>query len=97
MGNASNKRDANEAAIVKSLQTCGCTVQRLHGCGRGVPDLLVGRSGFNYLLEVKQPKGQLGPAQVAWHNEWAGHVTTVHTVDEALAAVGLAVLAKAFQ
>jgi Holliday junction resolvase len=88
MGNVSNQRDANEGEIVRVLLGAGCSVQRLHGCGKGVPDLLVGRDGFNLLLEVKVPGGKLNGAQVDWHREWAGQVTTVFSAEDALEACG---------
>ena len=83
------KRDANEAEIVKALRRIGCSVQLLHGNTQGTPDLLVGRNGRNYLLEVKGRKGKLEPSQVAWHGSWRGEVHVVRTEEDALRAVGL--------
>lgn len=86
--------DANQPEIVAALRKAGCTVQHLHSVGKGCPDLLVGRAGVNYLIEVKdgakRPSDQkLTPDQVAWHSVWHGQVSVVNTVDGALAAVGL--------
>lgn len=82
-----NKRDLNEREISKALFLAGCSVVALDEAG--VPDLLVGIRGKNYLLEVKGPRGKLTPAQEKWHHIWGGQATIVHSVDEALEAVGL--------
>lgn len=91
------KSDANQPAIVAALRKAGCTVQSLHAVGDGCPDLLVGRDGVNYCIEVKNKKGRgvrLTPVQKRWHEgfgehpPWAGQVAIVTTVDEALRVVG---------
>jgi hypothetical protein len=84
------KVDANQAAIVEALRALGCSVQSLATTGEGVPDLLVGRDGANYLLEVKNRKarGKLNERQRAWHGAWRGQVAVVRNVGEALQAIG---------
>lgn len=86
--------DANQTQIVKALRKAGCTVQHLHSVGKGCPDLLVGRAGVNYLLELKDgaksPSEQkLTPDQVIWHSEWGGSVAVVNSEEAALKEVGL--------
>lgn len=83
--------DDNQTGIVLALRGHGCTVQSLAPVGAGCPDLLVGYRGANYLLEVKQPRGQMTPAQVEWHTLWAGSVHVVTSPREALAAIGFRV------
>jgi len=92
------RRDANEPGIGQALERAGATVDMLP-TGKGLPDLLVGYQGVNYLLEVKQQpeKGkvfasdvQLNPVQEKWHARWRGQVAIVRTPQEALAAIGLA-------
>ena len=85
------KIDLNQAEIVFALRKIGCTVEPLHSVGRGVPDLLVGRSLKNYLFEVKGPKGKLTPPQVEWHGDWRGQVTVIRTWQEAAAHMGIEV------
>jgi Holliday junction resolvase len=82
------RRDNNEAEIVSALEKCGCSVWRLSG--KGLTDLLVGRAGQNYLLEIKNPDagGELTDDQVYWHQTWRGRAHIVSTVDEALIVVG---------
>lgn len=81
------KIDLTQSSIVKALRQSGCQVQTLAAIGRGVPDLLVGRASRLWLLECKTGKGDLTPAQRAWHALWPVHV--VRTPEEALRAVGL--------
>jgi Holliday junction resolvase len=86
--------DDNQAEIVAALRKCGCTVQSLAALGNGVPDLLVGRAGVNYLLEVKdgsKPKSarELTPDELRWLHAWRGSAAVVETVEEALKEVGV--------
>ena len=89
------RRDSNELAIRDALESAACTVQSLSA--PGVPDLLVGRAGKNYLLEIvgdekwarHKMTGGLTTAQVYWHGDWRGQVAIVRTIEEALKAVGL--------
>lgn len=90
------KVDENQPEIVKALRGVGATVQVLSAVGKGCPDLLVGWQGLNVLLEVKWPLGspsqrKLTEAQVDWHRDWRGRVRVVHSVDEALTAIGVRV------
>ena len=80
-----DKADANQKAIKKALEDAGCTVEII---SRPV-DLLVGRAGRNYLLEVKGKRGRLTEKQRAFMECWRGQVKVVQTVEDALRAVGL--------
>lgn len=82
--------DGNHTDIVEALRKAGCTVQTLAKIGHGCPDLLVGRAGANYLLEVKYGKGELSIDELAWHQAWNGRVLVVRDVTTALAAVEIA-------
>lgn len=64
------KRDDSEAEVITALRRGGATVQQLSG--EGVPDLLVGLRGVNFLVEVKTGNAALKPSQVEWHREWGG-------------------------
>lgn len=81
------KVDLSQLAIVRALRQSGCQVQTLAAVGRGVPDLLVGRASRLWLLECKTGKGELTPAQRAWHALWP--VFIVRSPEEALRVVGL--------
>ena len=86
--------DRNQPEIVSALRRVGCSVEPLHRVGGGVPDLLVGTGGVNYLIEVKDgskpPSARaLTADQVVWHRDWRGQRVIVESVEDALAAVGL--------
>ena len=83
------KVDANHGQIVRTLEACGCTVVSLAAVGNGCPDVLAGRGGANYLLEIKSGKGQARASQIEFLARWRGAVVLVRTPEEALRAVGL--------
>lgn len=93
------KLDARHNGIVLALRKAGCSVQSLAAVGGGVPDLLVGRAGVIYLLEVKDPPGpqggtsrdgqRLNGRQEMWRAGWRAPVAVVTSAEEALRAVGL--------
>jgi hypothetical protein len=81
--------DANQPLLVKSLRDLGASVQSLADLGKGVPDLLIGFQGRNYLFEVKdwkQPpsKRRLTPDEKTWHELWRGNVYVIETLTDAL-------------
>ena len=87
-------RDVSEPEIIDALRTAGASVQPLDASG--VPDLLVGYKGRNFLVEVKNPPGVGGPRgrklsdrQRRWHAKWEGQVAVVRTVEEALELLGV--------
>lgn len=88
--------DENQTQIVNDLRKLGASVQSLSKEGMGVPDLLVGYRGSNYLLEVKNPartkkRQQANDAwQKPWHDAWRGQVAIITTLDEALSVIGVA-------
>ena len=89
--------DQNQKIIIKALRAVGASVQPIHGlggryAGGGVPDLLVGWQGNNFLLEVKD--GNKTPSQrkltqdeIEWHQAWRGSVHVVETVADAIRAI----------
>ena len=55
---------------------------------KGVPDLLVGFRGVNFLIEVKShSKAKLTPDQVVFFGTWCGQVSVVYSVEEAISLV----------
>ena len=88
------KVDDNQGEIVAALRAAGCSVTSLASVGRGCPDLVVGRAGVTYLLEVKDgrkppSKRRLTPDEKAWHGAWRGQVAVVESVQDAFKAVGM--------
>lgn len=80
--------DANQPAIVAALRSVGASVEDLSQVGAGVPDLLVGYRGRNYLIEVKTASGKLTKHQEKWHPLWRGQVAIARTPEEAWAIIG---------
>jgi len=90
MGRAgrAKKRDANEAEIISALEAAGASVVPLDK----PVDLLVGISGVDLLLEVKNPDGknQITDEQRGFIDEWRGRrPVVVSSVQEALLAIGV--------
>lgn len=81
------KTDNNQKECVTALRNVGASVALLHAVGRGVPDLLVGYRGQNWLVEVKSKSGKLTPAQVKWHGIWQGQISIVRNWSDALALI----------
>ena len=87
------KVDDNQAEIVDALRKAGCSVTCTHTAADGFPDIVVGRHGVNYLLEIKDgnkppSKQKLTPDQVEWHDGWKGQKAVVNSIEAALEAVG---------
>ena len=78
------KVDKNQTEIVKVLKQLGCSVLSLADKGHGVPDLLVGFRGRNYLVEVKGEKGKLTPDQEIFFETWRGQTMVFRCVEEVI-------------
>jgi len=94
MSRYARKTDDNHQRIVAALRAFGASVASLAAVGGGVPDLLVGYRGVNYLLEVKDGSKvasarKLTAAQVEWFGGWRGlKPSTVENEDDASCAIG---------
>ena len=88
------RRDSCHAPIREALRACGLRVMDTADLGDDFPDLVTGRHGRTYMLECKDPEngeetdGQ-EQARLAWLAKGGGPWVVVHTVAEALAAVGM--------
>jgi len=86
-------KDGSQDAIVAALKSAGATVQDLSRIATpGVPDLLVGYLGRNYLIECKPGDGtkqqqRLRPSQQEWHAKWGGQVAVCYNAEQALAII----------
>lgn len=83
------KRDDCERGIIQALEAAGALVIQLDQ----PLDLLVGYGRAWWLLECKQPKGKLTPAQDEFFEAWSKHgacgvATVVRSASEALAVIG---------
>lgn len=87
------KVDENQAGLVRALR-------ELPGVGvlvwNGDVDLIVGRGGRTYLLEVKPPRQppsrrDRSLKQAELRARWPGHYAVVSSVEEALVAIGVGI------
>lgn len=81
--------DTNQPLLMKQIRACGFSVFTAHELGKGVPDIIVGAFGKNYLLEVKDPgkppsKRKLTPDEIEFHSAWKGQISVVETIDDIL-------------
>ncbi len=75
--------DSNQTEITKKLRELGFSVLCLHMVGRGCPDLLIGKNGQNWLIELKSSqKAQLTPDEERFFSEWQGNAIIAHSVEE---------------
>jgi hypothetical protein len=86
------KLDANHAEIVRALRQAGASVLSLANMGCGCPDLLVGKDGKNWIMEIKDPmrkpsERRLTEAENEFHAAWRGQICVVETIDEALETI----------
>jgi len=93
--------DENQADVVAEIRAAlpEATVFDLSGSGKGIPDLLIGFNGGNYLVEIKDgskppSERKLTPAQEALHTNWQGQVAVANNSAEAIAAILRAVIRK---
>jgi hypothetical protein len=92
-------RDQNQSEICKAANKIpGVVAEDLGASGKGVPDLLIGYRGVNYLCEVKLElvKGKvfashskLNDKQVEWHRDWTGQVCVIRCLDDLLSLLNL--------
>ena len=89
----SGKRDSAEKPIVDALRKSGCFVHVIRG--GAFFDLVVGRGGRWYILEVKDPESERGRRLTADEIKWLldcrdrAPIHVVRTQEEALAIVGV--------
>lgn len=81
------KIDNNHTQVRDHFRALGCSVISLADMGQGVPDLLVGISGHNLLVEVKASRGKLTPDQEIFHAAWRGPIEVVRTCEQVEALV----------
>jgi hypothetical protein len=88
------RTDDNHSELVERLRAAlpEATVFDLSGAGRGIPDLLLGYKGRNYLIEIKDgekapSKRQLTEAQKKFHDSWQGQVAIATSPEGAVVAI----------
>lgn len=88
------KVDANQQRCIDEVRAAlpEATIQVLSGVGQGVPDLLIGYQGANYLVELKDgdkppSRRQLNEVQVQWHDRWQGQAAVATSSAGIVAAI----------
>ena len=88
------RTDDNHSEVVRGIRDAlpEATVFDLSGAGRGIPDLLIGYAGCNYLVEIKDgektpSQRDLTDAQKTFHASWQGQVAIATTAAGAVAAI----------
>ena len=82
------KVDANQKQIVDALRKVpGVTVFSTHVIGKGIPDIVVGYCGLNYLFEIKdgaKPPSQqkLTPMEETFFENWKGQVNVATCIED---------------
>lgn len=84
------KIDSNQPEIVAAFRKCGFTVRHTHMVGKGFVDIVVGRSGSNTLVEIKDgslpaSKQKLTPMEQEFFDHWRGTAVIVSSVADVLA------------
>ena len=74
--------DSNQVELVEYARLLGASVEHLHKVGGGVPDLVLGYEGKNYLCEVKTIKGKLNDLQIKWFTKWNGQACVIRTKED---------------
>ena len=82
MSRYARKVDSSQRLIIDCLTQAGCSVVAIQSPVAGLPDLLVGFLGRNYLVECKpvvttrsgrsEAKNRLRATQEAWAARWRG-------------------------
>lgn len=73
-------KDYNHDQVVEWFKNHGFGVIDSHMLGGGFPDLIVGRGGVMFLVEVKNPKRRiiLTKLQKEFHAEWPVSIVSNH-------------------
>lgn len=79
------RQDSNQSEIVRFLEACACSVQVLSNVGNGLPDILVGVRGQNYLLEIKSSEvAKHTKKQLEFYEHWRGQWVRVNSINDVI-------------
>lgn len=74
--------DANHGEIKEAFERLGFSVWDARAVGGGFPDLVLGKAGHTYLVEVKTAVGKLNEKQVSFIAKHLGRVYVVRSVED---------------
>lgn len=87
------KIDSNQNEVVRKLrQIPGVRVAITSQLGSGFPDLVISRSGINYLIELKDSaksasKRKLTEDEQKFHDQWTGQVSVCNSFEEVMKVI----------
>lgn len=86
--------DANQGEIVDAARGVGATVWITSALGNGGPDLVIGRRGTNFCVEVKDgskspSKRVLTPDEAAFCRDWQGQYSVIENVEQLYMLLGV--------
>jgi hypothetical protein len=76
--------DANQSEIVAYARALGFSVAVTAKLGQGFPDIVMGKNGINYMVEIKDGKKppsqrKLSEPEQKFHNAWRGQICIVES------------------
>lgn len=88
-GYSVRKADDNQKAIAEAFRRLKFSYHHTHQLGKGFPDGIAGRSGLNYLIEIKdgskvESKRKLTPDEQKFHETWLGQVVIIESVTDVI-------------
>lgn len=83
------RTDSNQTKIVADLRKLGFSVAIISSVGKGLPDIICGAHGINFLFEIKDGDKPLSSQKLTkdekeWHAKWKGQVTVINSFEEAV-------------
>lgn len=77
--------DVNQPQIVDAFRKLNYSVLHMHTLGRGAPDILVGKRGHSYPVEIKaSSRDRLTADEEAFWSGWLGSLLLITSVDEVI-------------
>lgn len=76
--------DSNQKTIVDAYKLYGFSVADLSAAGDGFPDLVVGKFGRSWLVEVKTLNGKLRKTQKEFRENWRGCYRVSRTINDVI-------------
>jgi Holliday junction resolvase len=88
------RTDANQKEIVKTFRQLGFSVAVTSAIGCGFPDIIIGKHGKNWLVEIKDGKRipserRLTQDEEDFAAEWRGAMYIVESIEEVIALAKL--------
>jgi Holliday junction resolvase len=83
------KVDRNQKEIVEAFRKLGFSVAHTHMVGEGFVDIVIGKNGKNYLIEIKdgllsESRKKLTTAEQKFHDEWRGQKAIIESVEDVI-------------